>query len=196
MRQKTTQKKWTVEETVMAMKMFDENKPHKLIAKALGRTTLSVAHKLNTLGKKRKFGSNQVSLGLPNSMQGKHHSAETRQIISKKAKERYVDMTTHPSWKGGKRVSCNGYIEVRNNEHPRNRGGYVFEHILVMEKMLGRYLDKDEVVHHINQNKQDNRVENLMVFRNRKDHAEYHKNLRLLEVEKKYEQSNFDRKND
>jgi hypothetical protein len=178
----------------MAMKMFDNNKTHKEIAEALGRTTCSVAHKLWVMGVKRDFGSNGISLGRPPTMKGKKHSEEAKQKMRDKAKKRFADVTKHPLWKGGRRISSNGYVEILNREHPRNRNGYVFEHILVMERMLDRYLTKDEVVHHINQNKQDNRVENLMLFQNRQDHTAYHKNLRLIEVEKYYEQSNVDRK--
>lgn len=51
--------------------------------------------------------------------------------------------------------------------HPRasgSRGNYVFEHILVMEKHINRYLLVDETVHHKNGVKNDNTIDNLELW--------------------------------
>jgi len=69
----------------------------------------------------------------------------------------------NPCWKGGRIKDGNGYIWVYCPTHPNRMKDrpYVYEHRLIMEKKLGRYLKTDEIVHHINGIKNDNRIENL-----------------------------------
>jgi hypothetical protein len=58
-----------------------------------------------------------------------------------------------------------GYPMIWAPEHPRTgNGSYVFEHVLVMEEMLGRYLLPGENVHHRNGVRDDNRPENLELW--------------------------------
>ncbi len=79
------------------------------------------------------------------------------------------------SWKGGRQKTKMGYICVPSPEHPlKDKHGCVFEHRLIMENYLGRTLNKKEVVHHINKNPQDNRIVNLMLFKNNSEHMRYH----------------------
>jgi hypothetical protein len=84
------------------------------------------------------------------------------------AKHRLMVKEKNPNWKGGKVNNGYGYLKVLQPS-----GKYVFEHRLVMEKHLGRKLLNSEVVHHINENKQDNRIENLELT-NKSRHAKMH----------------------
>lgn len=69
------------------------------------------------------------------------------------------------NWKGGRWKVKTGYWKVKAKGHPRgDSGGYVFEHILVMEKTLGRHLHEFERVHHKNAQRDDNRPENLELW--------------------------------
>jgi len=69
----------------------------------------------------------------------------------------------NPYWGGGRyRDNASGYIWFYNPDHPAcTKKGYVLEHRLVMEKFIGRYLRSNEIVHHRNKIKDDNRIKNL-----------------------------------
>ena len=78
-----------------------------------------------------------------------------------------------PRWNGGKTIHS-GYVMIKTDDHPSaDFNGYVREHRLVMEKHIGRYLKRNEVVHHINHIKTDNRIENLQLTDN-KSHSSMH----------------------
>lgn len=79
------------------------------------------------------------------------------------------------NWKGGRSVTAHGYVLVKRRDHPRaDSRGYVYEHILVAEKMLGRALRPGEEVHHGPGGKADNRPENLTVCASRWEHRQLH----------------------
>jgi len=67
-----------------------------------------------------------------------------------------------------KRLEDNGhgYAEIFMPEHPNARAnGYLLEHRYIMSHLLGRPLQDDEVVHHINGDPKDNRIGNLRLMR-------------------------------
>ena len=75
-----------------------------------------------------------------------------------------------------------GYVLICCPDHQVSKGGCVLEHRLVVEKFLGRYLKKSEVVHHVNEIKDDNKIENLMLFKNQKEHASFHTKIKQFGI--------------
>lgn len=82
----------------------------------------------------------------------------------------------NPNWRGGRRVDSHGYIQINVGlDHPMasSKSRYVGEHRLVMAEKLGRLLTSDEIVHHIDENKQNNHPDNLEI-EDRKTHMRRH----------------------
>lgn len=66
---------------------------------------------------------------------------------------------------GHKKRRSHGYIAIYFPDHPlSNSDGYIMEHQLVMECLIGRHLKKYECVHHMNFIRDDNRKENLQLM--------------------------------
>lgn len=108
---------------------------------------------------------------------------DTTGFKSRIGKKLHQTGANNDSWKGGRRV-MSGYVAILNRKHPRARSnsGYVFEHVLVMEEYVGRYLiwqgrqhPDNEIVHHINGVRDDNRLENLVLMLSR-EHSYLHGN--------------------
>ena len=70
-----------------------------------------------------------------------------------------------------------GYIKIYKPGHPKARHGFVFEHVLVMETMIGRLVPNGCHFHHRNQKRDDNRTENLLLTQNGEIHKVIHNAL-------------------
>jgi hypothetical protein len=102
---------------------------------------------------------------------------EIEAFDSRGRERRYIEGHHRGHFKGGRQKNYSGYVYVLSLTHPyRDHHNYVFEHRLVMEQYLGRYLLPEEVVHHINGIIDDNRIENLEVL-TRTEHNRIHDKL-------------------
>ncbi len=87
----------------------------------------------------------------------------------------YNKREKHFNWSGGITYTSEGYVRIYQAEHPSASNKYVLLHRLMMEKEIGRYLKRGEIVHHINGDIKDNRIENLELFANQSEHMKYHR---------------------
>lgn len=114
-----------------------------------------------------------------------HYKAKTEYMKGCNNHQYGLKGDKNASWKSDKHISRYGYIQIRKLDHPfRDSDDFVFEHRLVAEEFLlnynnsveingKKYLHPDYVVHHINFNRQDNRVENLMIL-TKQQHQQLH----------------------
>ena len=104
---------------------------------------------------------------------GMKHSKESLLKMSKAKKGKTVSESSRKKMSEAKKIKgighkkkrADGYISIYFPDHPRsNKDGYIMEHILVAESVLGRWIAEDEIVHHINHKRDDNRKDNLKVM--------------------------------
>ena len=106
-------------------------------------------------------------------------------ICKKELKNKHSVANHMRGHKSKRTIRKDGYVLSFQPTHPNNsEGRYVLEHRIVMEKEIGRYLTRWEVVHHINGVNWDNRIENLKMFVNNAEHLKEEAKLKREGVDK------------
>jgi hypothetical protein len=175
----------------LVLKMYADEFPLRVIAKRIGTTGWRVHEFLeregvtlrirNACERNRelvlKMNADGASLTAIGRAVGTNKN-RVRQFLRKNGETRKFPVSWRGErsnqWKGGRNVDKDGYIILLRSGHPMARkNGYVLEHRLVMAQHLGRMLLDEEVVHHRNKNKQDNRIDNLELFEENSKHLKH-----------------------
>ena len=96
----------------------------------------------------------------------------TKRTFSEQLKLSTPSGKDHFNWKGGRRVTPQGYIKILMPDHHRaDSYGYVCEHIVIWEIANQKILPDGYVIHHLNGIKGDNRPENLVALLAKNHHG-------------------------
>lgn len=177
---------------------WEQGKSLSVIAKQVGTSYGSIQRLFYSLGIiRRPFGtkgthprrdpmSDETKEKIAARHRGKKLSSEHRQKIASGLKEYrsihpYPTLENHPNWKGGM-IFQNGYVMIKRPDHPHVwANGYVKRAIVVAEEKIGRPMRDDEITHHVNHIKDDDRPENIQVMTN-SEHASLHNDLKTKEI--------------
>jgi len=146
-------------------KLYEEGQSTLLIARTFNTTASVVSRRLRKLGvEMRPFSTKglQPRLGavLSDETKEKIRLAHTGKKLSPEHRAKVIQTLclgkrdANGNWRGGKSTRS-GYPLILVD------GEYILEHRLVAETFIGRKLGENEVIHHLNGDKTDNRPENL-----------------------------------
>ena len=125
-------------------------------------------YKMKKMRKDRVVWTDEMKEKLSNKYKGKGNPAFGKKGFWNGKKRPKMWGGKHPNYAGGY-TNKNGYRIIcfeGKKEIP--------EHRFVMEEYIGRNLTDNEVVHHINKNKLDNRLQNLKLL-TRSEHMNLHR---------------------
>lgn len=170
---------------------IDEQKPMHQVAKELGVSIGLIHKRIHAYGIQARDWKETFNF------KGGKHTVEEVERIRKRHIGKVVTVETRKKMSeaaklkdsGHTKKRTDGYIALYYPLHPSaNKDGYIMKHRYLMEKHLGRALSEDEVVHHINGKKADNRIENMVVM-TPSAHMSYH-------ARQRHQQRKMENKND
>ncbi len=82
------------------------------------------------------------------------------------------------AWKGGRYIDQDGYVCIRVEGYRKN--GYAYEHLIVAEEVYGNRLPQKVVIHHIDENRSNNKNNNLVICENLTYHLFLHRRMKAI----------------
>jgi len=153
----------------MVVEMVDMKKGFKHSEET--KLKMSESHKGKGLGKDNSMYNRK---GENNPNFGKSRSEETKRKISLgskgKKKPESLSGKNHWNWKGGVSYNKDGYRIIWTEDKDS-----VLEHRYIMEKYLNRALTSNEIVHHKDENRLNNDINNLQLMTNSEHNKIHHK---------------------
>lgn len=108
------------------------------------------------------------------------YDSSYRHYCTKKCLDAGNSGPRHSRFLGEKLKHIGGYMLTYAPAHPQAHHKYILEHRAVVEKHLGRTLGRTEHVHHIDCDKRNNSLDNLVAFPSNKEHRKAHLSIDKL----------------